>query len=182
FGKSVRVREGARIRAFSYLEGVEVGAKAIIGPFARLRPGTRIGAEAHIGNFVEVKNSSVGSRAKANHLAYVGDASVGPGANIGAGAITCNYDGFEKHRTEIGAEAFIGTNSSLVAPVRIGKGAYVASGSVVTREVPPDALALGRARQAVKPGWAKAFRERKTKRDGNTVSKSADRREKNPAE
>ncbi|MBV9738357.1 MAG: bifunctional UDP-N-acetylglucosamine diphosphorylase/glucosamine-1-phosphate N-acetyltransferase GlmU [Hyphomicrobiales bacterium] len=182
FGKSVRVREGARIRAFSYLEGVEVGAKAIIGPFARLRPGTRIGAEAHIGNFVEVKNSSVGSRAKANHLAYVGDASVGPGANIGAGAITCNYDGFEKHRTEIGAEAFIGTNSSLVAPVRIGKGAYVASGSVVTREVPPDALALGRARQEVKPGWAKAFRERKTKRAGNAVSKSAGRREKNPAE
>ena len=133
FGEGVRVEEGALIRAFSHLEGAHVASGAIIGPFARLRPGARIGEEAHIGNFVEVKNARIGSRAKANHLAYLGDASVGSGPNIGAGAITCNYDGFEKHRTEIGAQAFIGTNSSLVAPVRIGKGAYVASGSVITR-------------------------------------------------
>ncbi len=158
FGEGVRVEEGARIRAFSHVEGAHVASGAIIGPFARLRPGARIGEEAHIGNFVEVKNARIGSRAKANHLAYLGDASVGSGSNIGAGAITCNYDGFEKHRTEIGPEAFIGTNSSLVAPVRIGKGAYVASGSVITRDVPPDSLALGRARQEVKPGWAKAKR------------------------
>jgi bifunctional UDP-N-acetylglucosamine pyrophosphorylase / glucosamine-1-phosphate N-acetyltransferase len=158
FGQGVRVEKGARIRAFSCLDGAHVASGAIIGPFARLRPGARIGEEAHIGNFVEVKNASIGSRAKANHLAYLGDASVGSGANIGAGAITCNYDGFKKHRTEIGREAFIGANSSLVAPVRIGRGAYVASGSVITRDVAANALALGRARQAVKPGWAKAKR------------------------
>jgi bifunctional UDP-N-acetylglucosamine pyrophosphorylase/glucosamine-1-phosphate N-acetyltransferase len=158
FGQGVVVEAGARIRAFSHLEGALVRSGAIIGPFARLRPGSEIGEEAHIGNFVEVKNARIGPRAKANHLAYLGDASVGSETNIGAGAITCNYDGFEKHRTEIGAQAFIGTNSSLVAPVRIGKGAYVASGSVITRDVPPDSLALGRARQEVKPGWAKALR------------------------
>ncbi|MBV9567991.1 MAG: bifunctional UDP-N-acetylglucosamine diphosphorylase/glucosamine-1-phosphate N-acetyltransferase GlmU, partial [Hyphomicrobiales bacterium] len=162
FGLGVRVGEGTRIRAFSYIEGAQIGSRAIIGPFARLRPDTQIGAEAHIGNFVEVKNAWIGYRAKANHLAYLGDASVGPWSNIGAGAITCNYDGFEKHRTEIGSEAFIGTNSSLVAPVRIGERAYVASGSVITQDVPEDALALGRARQEIKPGWAAAFRERKT--------------------
>jgi bifunctional UDP-N-acetylglucosamine pyrophosphorylase/glucosamine-1-phosphate N-acetyltransferase len=169
FGEGVRVEEGARIRAFSYLEGAEVGAKAIIGPFARLRPGTKICSEAHIGNFVEVKNSWVGHRAKANHLAYLGDASIGSCSNIGAGAITCNYDGFEKHKTEIGARAFIGTNSSLVAPVRIGDGAYVASGSVITRDVPENTLAIGRARQELKPGWLVAFRRRKS----TAASKSA---------
>jgi bifunctional UDP-N-acetylglucosamine pyrophosphorylase/glucosamine-1-phosphate N-acetyltransferase len=161
FGQGVVVEAGARIRAFSHLEGALVRSGAIIGPFARLRPGADIGEEAHIGNFVEVKNAFIGSRAKANHLAYLGDARVGSGSNIGAGAITCNYDGFDKHRTEIGPDAFIGTNSSLVAPVRIGAGAYVASGSVITEDVPKNALALGRARQVVKPGWAKALRARK---------------------
>jgi len=163
FGQGVQVESAARIRAFSHLEGAHVASGAIVGPFARLRPGAEIGTDAHIGNFVEVKNARIGPGAKANHLAYLGDASVGSRSNIGAGTITCNYDGFDKHRTEIEAEAFIGTNSSLVAPVRIGKGAYVGSGSVITRDVPPDALALGRARQEVKPGWAKAFRERKAK-------------------
>ncbi|MBV8962982.1 MAG: bifunctional UDP-N-acetylglucosamine diphosphorylase/glucosamine-1-phosphate N-acetyltransferase GlmU [Hyphomicrobiales bacterium] len=163
FGEGVRVEEGARIRAFSHVEGAQVASGAIIGPFARLRPGADIGEEAHIGNFVEVKNARIGPGAKANHLAYLGDASIGAKSNIGAGAITCNYDGFEKHRTEIGSEAFIGTNTSLVAPVRIGQGAYVGSGSVITQDVPQDALALGRARQEVKLGWAAAFRERKAK-------------------
>jgi bifunctional UDP-N-acetylglucosamine pyrophosphorylase / glucosamine-1-phosphate N-acetyltransferase len=161
FGPDVVVETGARIRAFSHLEGAHVRSGAVIGPFARLRPGADVGEAAHIGNFVEVKNTRIGRGAKANHLAYLGDASVGAGANIGAGAITCNYDGFDKHRTEIGANAFIGTNSSLVAPLRIGEGAYVASGSVVTQDVPKDALALGRARQVVKPQWAKALRAAK---------------------
>jgi bifunctional UDP-N-acetylglucosamine pyrophosphorylase/glucosamine-1-phosphate N-acetyltransferase len=161
FGRNVIVEEGSLIRSFSHLEGARVRANAIIGPFARLRPGADIGEEAHIGNFVEVKNAQIGTGAKANHLAYLGDASVGAKTNIGAGTITCNYDGFDKHRTEIGANAFIGTNSSLVAPVKIGEGAYVGSGSVITEDVPQDALALGRARQAVKPGWARSFRERK---------------------
>jgi len=164
FGPNVEVGEGGLIRAFSHLEGAKVRPGAVIGPFARLRPGADIGEGAHIGNFVEVKNAQIGQGAKANHLAYLGDASVGPLANIGAGAITCNYDCFDKHRTEIGANAFIGTNSSLVAPVRIGEGAYVGSGSVITEDVPVDALALGRGRQAVKRGWARSFRNNKTKR------------------
>jgi bifunctional UDP-N-acetylglucosamine pyrophosphorylase / glucosamine-1-phosphate N-acetyltransferase len=163
FGPGVVVEKGATIRAFSHIEGAHVSANAIIGPFARLRRGASIGEQAHIGNFVEVKNASVGRKAKANHLAYLGDATVGEGANIGAGTITCNYDGFDKHRTNIGDGAFIGTNSSLVAPVRIGEGAYIASGSVITDDVPKDALALGRGRQAVKIGWARTFRERKRK-------------------
>jgi bifunctional UDP-N-acetylglucosamine pyrophosphorylase / glucosamine-1-phosphate N-acetyltransferase len=153
-GPGVSIADGATIRSFSHLEGAEVGAGAIIGPFARLRPGAVIGNAAHIGNFVEVKNTRVADGAKANHLAYLGDADVGAGANIGAGTITCNYDGIAKHRTEIGAHAFIGSNSALVAPVRIGEGAYVGSGSVITRDVPPDALALGRGHQEVKEGWA----------------------------
>ena len=131
---------------------------ALIGPYARLRPGAEIGEDAHIGNFVEVKKATIGKGAKANHLAYLGDGSVGPGANIGAGTIFCNYDGFDKHRTEIGEGAFIGSNSALVAPVSIGAGAYIGSGSVVTRNVSPDALALERAQQVEKPGWAAKFR------------------------
>jgi bifunctional UDP-N-acetylglucosamine pyrophosphorylase/glucosamine-1-phosphate N-acetyltransferase len=161
FGVGVTVCAGAVIRAFSHLEGALVGEGALIGPYARLRPGAEIGAGAHIGNFVEVKNSDVGAGAKANHLAYLGDGSVGPGANIGAGVIFCNYDGFDKHRTVVGAGAFVGSNAALVAPVKIGAGAYVGSGSVITDGVEDDALALGRGRQTQKLGWAAAFRARK---------------------
>lgn len=153
-GPGVLIADGATIRSFCHLEGATVAAGAIIGPFARLRPGAEIGTGAHIGNFVEIKNASLAAGAKANHLSYVGDADVGAGANIGAGTITCNYDGIAKHRTEIGAGAFIGSNSALVAPVRIGDGAYVASGSVITSDVPAHALALARGRQEVKEGWA----------------------------
>lgn len=161
FGPGVVVKDGATIRAFSHLEGAEVGEGASVGPYARLRPGTKLGANTRIGNFVEVKAATFGDGAKANHLSYVGDASVGANANIGAGTITCNYDGYGKHRTEIGDGAFVGSNSALVAPVSIGNGAYVGSGSVITENVPADALALGRGRQAVKEGWAKAERERR---------------------
>jgi bifunctional UDP-N-acetylglucosamine pyrophosphorylase/glucosamine-1-phosphate N-acetyltransferase len=160
FGPGVVVEDGATIRAFSHLEGAQVGPGAIVGPYARLRPGAQIGAGAHIGNFVEVKESAIGAGAKANHLSYIGDSSVGENANIGAGTITCNYDGLAKHRTEIGKGAFIGSNSALVAPVKIGDGAYVGSGSVVTEDVPADALALGRGRQTVKEGWAKRLRDK----------------------
>jgi bifunctional UDP-N-acetylglucosamine pyrophosphorylase/glucosamine-1-phosphate N-acetyltransferase len=161
FGPGVTVEGGAVIRAFSHLEGAKVAAGAIIGPFARLRPGAEIGAGAHIGNFVEVKNVSIGPGAKANHLSYLGDGAVGAGVNIGAGTIFCNYDGFDKHRTEIGEGAFIGSNCALVAPVTIGKGAYTGSGSVITGDVAPDALALERADQVERPGWAATFRARK---------------------
>lgn len=158
FGSGVRVESGARIKAFSHLEGAQVAAGAQIGPYARLRPGSRIGPQARIGNFVEVKNATFGTGAKANHLSYVGDAEVGDRANIGAGTITCNYDGYAKHRTVIGAGAFVGSNSALVAPVSVGAGAFVGSGSVVTADVPEDALALGRGRQVVRDGWASRFR------------------------
>ena len=161
FGPGVEVMSGVRIRAYSHLEGCRISANAFVGPFARLRPGADIGENAHIGNFVEVKNVTVGAGAKANHLSYLGDGSVGEGANIGAGTIFCNYDGFDKARTEIGAGAFIGSNSALVAPVSIGPGAYVGSGSVVTKDVAPDALAVARGRQADFPGWAAAFRAKK---------------------
>jgi bifunctional UDP-N-acetylglucosamine pyrophosphorylase/glucosamine-1-phosphate N-acetyltransferase len=161
FGPGVRVAAGAQVRAFSHLEGAVVGEGALIGPYARLRPGADIGADAHIGNFVEVKKVKVGKGAKANHLTYLGDGSVGPGANIGAGTIFCNYDGFDKFDTHVGANAFIGSNSALVAPVRIGDGAFTGSGSVITADVAPDALALGRGRQTEKPGWAAAFRAMK---------------------
>jgi bifunctional UDP-N-acetylglucosamine pyrophosphorylase/glucosamine-1-phosphate N-acetyltransferase len=154
FGPGVTVEDGARIRAFSYLEEAHVGEGAIIGPFARLRPGTRIGPGARVGNFVEIKNAVLEEGAKANHLTHIGDALVGKDANVGAGTITCNYDGFAKHRTEIGEGAFIGSNSALVAPIIIGDGAYVATGSVITEEVPADTLAFGRARQVNKPGRA----------------------------
>jgi bifunctional UDP-N-acetylglucosamine pyrophosphorylase/glucosamine-1-phosphate N-acetyltransferase len=158
FGPGVVVEEGAVIRSFCHLEGSRVGAGASVGPFARLRPGTSLGAKVRIGNFVETKAAEFGDGAKANHLAYVGDASVGEGANIGAGTITCNYDGVDKHRTVIGRSTFIGSNTSLVAPVKVSDGAYVASGSVVTIDVPPDALGIARARQANKQNWAKEFR------------------------
>lgn len=160
FGPGVRVEGGARIRAFSHLEGARVAEGAIVGPYARLRPGADIGANAHIGNFVEIKNATIEAGAKANHLSYIGDARVGAKANIGAGTITCNYDGYGKYHTDIGAYAFVGSNSSLVAPVKIGDGAYIGSGAVVTEDVPADALALARARQTVKAGWAEAFRVR----------------------
>ena len=159
FGPGVTVDDGAVIRAFSHLEGAHVGKGARVGPYARLRPGAEIGQDVHIGNFVEVKQATLEAGAKANHLAYIGDARVGAGANIGAGTITCNYDGIAKQRTDIGAGAFIGSNSSLVAPVKIGDGAYVGSGSVITKDVPADALALARGEQTVKEGWAKRLRQ-----------------------
>jgi bifunctional UDP-N-acetylglucosamine pyrophosphorylase / glucosamine-1-phosphate N-acetyltransferase len=159
FGPGVTVADGATIRAFSHLEGAHVGKGARVGPFARLRPGADLGADVHIGNFVEIKEAKIEAGAKANHLAYIGDARVGAGSNIGAGTITCNYDGAAKHRTDIGKGAFIGSNSSLVAPVKIGDGAYVGSGSVVTKNVPSDALTLERAEQTIKLGWAKRLRQ-----------------------
>jgi bifunctional UDP-N-acetylglucosamine pyrophosphorylase/glucosamine-1-phosphate N-acetyltransferase len=162
FGPGVTIGDNVTIRAFSHLEGATVGAGARVGPFARLRPGAKLGADVHIGNFVEVKEATLGKSAKANHLAYIGDASVGEGANVGAGTITCNYDGFNKHRTEIGIGAFIGTNASLVAPLKIGAGAYVGSGSVFVSDVPPDSLAVGRGKQIVKKGWAKKLREKRS--------------------
>ncbi len=154
FGPEVTVESGATIRAFSHLEGCHVGAGAVVGPYARLRPGAELGNDVRIGNFVEVKNASFADGAKANHLSYVGDATVGAGANIGAGTITCNYDGVMKHHTHIGAGAFIGSNSALVAPVRVGDNAMTGSGSVVTMDVADGALALGRAKQVNKPGLA----------------------------
>jgi bifunctional UDP-N-acetylglucosamine pyrophosphorylase / glucosamine-1-phosphate N-acetyltransferase len=160
FGPAVRVESGAVIHAFSHLEGAHVRAGATVGPFARLRPGADLGAKSKVGNFCEVKNAEIGAGAKVNHLTYIGDAFVGAGSNIGAGTITCNYDGVNKHVTRIGANAFVGSNSSLVAPVSIGDGALVASGSVITEDVPADAVAFGRARQDVKPGRAPILRER----------------------
>ena len=160
FGPGVTVGEGARIRSFSHLEGATVGAGAIVGPFARLRPGAILEEEVHVGNFVEVKAARLGAGAKANHLSYIGDSEVGARTNIGAGAITCNYDGFNKFRTIIGEGAFIGSNTALVAPVKIGDGAIIAAGSVITRDVPPDALSIGRGQQVDKPGRAAAVRER----------------------
>ncbi|MGO9631878.1 MAG: bifunctional UDP-N-acetylglucosamine diphosphorylase/glucosamine-1-phosphate N-acetyltransferase GlmU [Xanthobacteraceae bacterium] len=162
FGEKVTVEDGAVIHSFSHLAGAHVGKKCSVGPFARLRPGTRLGEGARIGNFVEVKESAIAAGAKANHLSYIGDASVGANANIGAGTITCNYDGSAKHRTTIGKDAFIGSNSSLVAPVEVGDGAYVGSGSVITGDVPADALALARARQVVKQNWAARLRSLKS--------------------
>ena len=159
FGPGVTVEDGATIRSFSHLEGAHVGKGARVGPFARLRPGAELGKDVHIGNFVEVKEASIEAGAKANHLAYIGDARVGEGANVGAGTITCNYDGVAKHRTDIGKGAFIGSNSALVAPVRIGDGAYIGTGTVVTKDVPAGALAIARAKQAVKEGWAKRLRQ-----------------------
>jgi bifunctional UDP-N-acetylglucosamine pyrophosphorylase/glucosamine-1-phosphate N-acetyltransferase len=163
-GPGCSIEDGAVIRAFSHLEGARVAGGAIIGPFARLRPGANIAAKARIGNFVEIKQAEIEEGAKVNHLTYIGDARVGANANIGAGTITCNYDGFAKHRTDIGAGAFVGSNSSLVAPVTIGDGAYIGSGSVITKPVEADALAVARGRQEARAGWAKAFRARHKKK------------------
>ncbi len=160
FGPGAKIASGVTIHAFSHIEGATVATGSSIGPFARLRPGAELQEKARVGNFVEIKKAVVGSGAKVNHLTYIGDAEIGAGANIGAGTITCNYDGYNKHLTRIGAGAFIGSNSALVAPVSIGDNAYVASGSVITDNVPDDGLAFGRARQETKPGRAKALRER----------------------
>lgn len=159
FGPGAKIEGGARIRSFSHIEGAKVAAGAEVGPYARLRPGADLGEGAKVGNFVEVKNVTLGAGAKANHLAYLGDGEVGAKANIGAGTIFCNYDGFFKHRTVVGEGAFVGSNASLVAPVTIGAGAMVGSGSVVTQDAPDGALALARARQENKPGWAARFME-----------------------
>lgn len=164
FGPGVRAEAGAVVRSFSHLEGVHLAAGAVIGPFARLRPGTRIGAGARIGNFVETKNAVLGPGAKANHLTYLGDAEVGAGANIGAGTITCNYDGFGKYRTRIGEGAFIGSNTALVAPVEIGQGAIVGAGSTVTKDVPDQAVVVARARESIYPGRAAELRARLRRR------------------
>jgi bifunctional UDP-N-acetylglucosamine pyrophosphorylase/glucosamine-1-phosphate N-acetyltransferase len=159
FGPGVSIADGATIHAFSHLQGAEVSEGVSVGPFARLRPGTRLGKGAKIGNFVEVKNADFGDGAKANHLTYVGDASVGAGANVGAGTITCNYDGYFKHKTVIGERAFIGSNSALIAPVTIGADAIVAAGSAVSRDVAAGELRMVRAEQLVKPGWADRFHD-----------------------
>ena len=164
FGPGVTVGDNVHILANSHLEGASIGSGARIGPFARLRPGAEIGEEAHIGNFVEVKKAVIGKGAKANHLTYIGDARVGAGSNIGAGAITCNYDGFEKHLTDIGVNVFVGSNAALVAPVKIGDGANIAAGSVVTEDVPADSLAITRAELRVKEGWASRYRKMKEAR------------------
>jgi bifunctional UDP-N-acetylglucosamine pyrophosphorylase/glucosamine-1-phosphate N-acetyltransferase len=164
FGPGVEVADGASIKAFSHIEGAIVGSRAMIGPFARIRPGTRLADRTKVGNFVELKNAQVGEGAKVNHLSYVGDAEVGARANIGAGTITCNYDGFGKYRTVIGAGAFIGSNTALVAPVTIGDGAVVGAGSVITEDVEADALAVERTEQKGIAGWAKKFRERMTRK------------------
>jgi bifunctional UDP-N-acetylglucosamine pyrophosphorylase/glucosamine-1-phosphate N-acetyltransferase len=162
FGPKVKVGAGVAIHGFSHLEDATVADGCDIGPYARLRPGTELREKAKVGNFVEIKKAVVEAGAKVNHLTYIGDARIGAGANIGAGTITCNYDGYSKFFTDIGEKAFIGSNSSLVAPISIGDGAYVASGSVVTEDVPSDALAFGRARQTTLPGKAKQLRERRT--------------------
>ncbi|MEM9852160.1 MAG: bifunctional UDP-N-acetylglucosamine diphosphorylase/glucosamine-1-phosphate N-acetyltransferase GlmU, partial [Pseudomonadota bacterium] len=154
FGPGVTVETGARLRAFSHLESCHVGQGAVVGPYARLRPGAEIGNNARIGNFVEIKAAEIGEGAKVNHLSYVGDATVGAAANLGAGTVTCNYDGVSKHRTVVGEGAFIGSDTMLVAPVTVGAQAMTASGSVITSDVPDGALALGRARQETKPGLA----------------------------
>jgi bifunctional UDP-N-acetylglucosamine pyrophosphorylase/glucosamine-1-phosphate N-acetyltransferase len=161
FGPGVTVGDNVVIRANSHIEGAQIEKGAIVGPFARLRPGAVIGPDAHIGNFVEVKNATVGDGAKANHLSYIGDAEIGAKANIGAGTITANYDGFDKYRTVVGKGASIGSNTVLVAPVSVGNGATVGAGSVITHDVPDDALAVARARQEDRPGWSAKFRERK---------------------
>ncbi len=160
FGPGVTIESGAVIHAFSHIEGAHIATGATVGPFARLRPGAKLAEDSKVGNFCEVKNGDIGRGAKVNHLTYIGDAIIGAGSNIGAGTITCNYDGVNKHLTRIGENSFIGSNSALVAPVSIGDGAYVASGSVITVDVPDEALALGRARQETKPGRAKVIRER----------------------
>jgi bifunctional UDP-N-acetylglucosamine pyrophosphorylase / glucosamine-1-phosphate N-acetyltransferase len=158
FGPGVTVASNVTIRAFSHLEGADIGSGCVIGPFARLRPGATLAQEVHVGNFVEVKAAALAQGVKANHLTYIGDATIGAGTNIGAGTITCNYDGVNKHRTTIGAGVFVGSDTALVAPVRVGDGAVIGAGSVITDDVEPDALALARGRQVQKPGRAVAMR------------------------
>jgi bifunctional UDP-N-acetylglucosamine pyrophosphorylase/glucosamine-1-phosphate N-acetyltransferase len=170
-GERVSIADGVTIKSFCHIDGASIGPGATVGPFARLRPGATLASDAHIGNFVEIKQSEIGEGAKINHLTYIGDANVGPSANVGAGTITCNYDGFEKHRTEIGAGAFIGSNSSLVAPVKIGQGAYIGSGSVISKDVAPDALALTRVPQEERPGWAAKMRERRGRKSKDREKK-----------
>ena len=171
-GKDCLIRSGTVIENSSVADDVlirqscvitesAIGSRAKIGPFAHLRPGSEIGEEAHVGNFVETKKARLGKGAKANHLTYLGDASVGAGSNIGAGVITCNYDGVNKHMTHIGEGVFVGSDSTLVAPISVGDGAYIGAGSCITREVPADALAVGRSRQVIKEGWAAARRARR---------------------
>jgi bifunctional UDP-N-acetylglucosamine pyrophosphorylase / glucosamine-1-phosphate N-acetyltransferase len=160
FGAGVKIETGCIIKAFSHIDGATLGKAASVGPFARLRPGANLGANSKIGNFVEIKASNIGADAKVSHLSYIGDAEIGVDANIGAGTITCNYDGYNKFKTIIGAGAFIGSNSSLVAPVTIGAGAYVGSGSVITYDVPDNALGVARGKQIIKLGWGEAFRKR----------------------
>ena len=164
FGPGVEIADGAVIHAFSHIEGAVIGPKASIGPFARIRPGTRLGEKSKVGNFVEIKKAELGDGAKVNHLSYVGDAFVGPKANIGAGTITCNYDGFGKYPTKIGAGAFVGSNTALVAPVTVGDGAIVGAGSVITKDVEPDSLAIERNEQKGISDWARRFRERMTRK------------------
>lgn len=168
FGPGVEIADDVEIRAFCHIEGARIESGATVGPFARIRPRSVIGAGAHVGNFIELKATELGAGAKANHVSYLGDSTVGPKANIGAGTIVCNYDGVNKTRTTIGAGSFIGSDSVLVSPVTVGEGAYVAAGSVITRDVPPDALAIAREPQVDKPGWASKFRARqkpKAKKD-----------------
>jgi bifunctional UDP-N-acetylglucosamine pyrophosphorylase/glucosamine-1-phosphate N-acetyltransferase len=174
FGPNVTVEEGAVIRAFSHVEGARIGKGASVGPFARLRPGTTLGKKAKVGNFVEVKAAAIEAGAKANHLAYIGDARVGEEANIGAGTIFCNYDGVAKHRSDVGKGAFIGSNSALVAPVKIGAGAYVGSGSVITLDVPANALAVARGRQKTRRGWAKKLIAQKKRQKHGKGAKDED--------
>ncbi len=180
FGDGVSVARGALIRAFSHLDGCVIGPDCIVGPFARLRPGTELEHDVHIGNFVEVKAATLGAGVKASHLTYLGDASVGAGTNIGAGTITCNYDGYDKHRTTIGAGAFIGSDVALVAPVSVGDGAIVGAGSVITGDVAPNALALARGRQVQKPDWASEFRASAALRRSTGLHASAEGRAADP--
>jgi bifunctional UDP-N-acetylglucosamine pyrophosphorylase/glucosamine-1-phosphate N-acetyltransferase len=163
FGAGVTIGAGTEIRPFCHIDGAKVGKNAIVGPFARLRPGAVIGDGAHIGNFVEIKAATIAAGANVNHLSYVGDASVGAGSNIGAGTITCNYDGFAKHTTRIGKDVFIGSNTALVAPVSVGDGAIVGAGSVVTKNVTKDALVIARGEQREFKGAAKRYRASKKK-------------------
>ncbi|WP_375685164.1 bifunctional UDP-N-acetylglucosamine diphosphorylase/glucosamine-1-phosphate N-acetyltransferase GlmU [Bartonella sp. TT110JLCBS] len=165
FGLGVKIHSGAVVHAFSYLEGAVVGTDAQIGPYARLRPGTELAKSVKIGNFCEVKQAKVGESSKINHLSYIGDAEIGAHTNIGAGTITCNYDGFNKYKTMIGDHAFVGSNTALVSPLIIGDGSYVASGSVITENIPMNSMAFGRARQVIKEGYATQFRERLLKKN-----------------
>ncbi len=167
FGPGVSVERGARIKSFSHIEGAKIDEGAVVGPFARLRPGAEIGAQARVGNFVEIKKSRIGARSKINHLAYIGDTVMGADVNVGAGAITANYNGFAKHQTVIEDKAMIGSNAVLVAPVSVGEGAMVAAGSTVTKDIPKDALFITRARAKIRKSWAAAYRKRKKKSDSS---------------